>query len=352
MLAIVLALVACRAPAVAEPPGPDPAAPTGDTGSAAGSGGRSDTTTAASPQGDSGPHPADSGPHTADSGAPSGASPSCPDLVGGEPPVVVAGAVTGHGDDDAGTCGGAGEEDVSISFTAPVAGPYALSLVGSPPGSTTALLVVRDGCGGAELACRPGIREGSGGPILLDLAAGQEIVATVDGAWSQGARDYTLTFEEVPATETDCADAVDGDFDGLVDCQDPDCASASACAPTCPEFVLPATPFDVAEDESGASDDVATSCALGAMPDHTWGFVAPADGFYLFWVDDALAEHHLAIRDGDCAGVELDCGSLDYGISQVGAALTAGQTVVLVVEGDPYDGPSNGGPYTLHGSGP
>lgn len=127
-------------------------------------------------------------------------------------------------------------------------------------------------------------------------------------------------------------------------------ASGETASPpeACPAFVTPAPPFVVYGDNTGATDDYAPSCGGGGYGDQTWVFTAPVDGYWFFWTDNAATGTYntLAVYDA-CGGVELDCAGNDYGISWVAATVHAGDSVVLVVDGDTSYHPE--GPYQLVG---
>lgn len=135
--------------------------------------------------------------------------------------------------------------------------------------------------------------------------------------------------------ERDCADDLDEDGDGDVDCQDADCVGDPLCWVCAPDdlgdavgtLVTSATPLD---------DHFSGSCggAGGAELLYTW--TAPADGLYSF---DTMAQSRdtvLYLLDGGCEGGELACNERPSSTqrSVVSASLTAGQTVTVVVDSD------------------
>jgi hypothetical protein len=77
----------------------------------------------------------------------------------------------------------------------------------------------------------------------------------------------------------------------------------------------------------------------------TYEFTAPADGTYTFDTVGSLYDTVLYVLDG-CEGAELDCDD-DSAVgtqSEVVLTLTAGQTVIVVVDGFS----SNSGDYVLN----
>ncbi|MBX3249072.1 MAG: CAP domain-containing protein [Myxococcales bacterium] len=145
------------------------------------------------------------------------------------------GAVTLSGStDDAprdvqGSCGGRGRELV-FHWTAPFAGRYVFDTEGS---DFDTVLYVRESCDGAELGCNDDV---GGGPLhsrlTLDLEACQSVVVYVDGFDPNDTGAVRLS---VTTRETVCDDGLDNDGDGLVDCDDPDCALACGPAATWPD---------------------------------------------------------------------------------------------------------------------
>ena len=80
-------------------------------------------------------------------------------------------------DAHAGSCGGDASQDVTAAWSAPSAGLYAFTTRGS---LADTVLYARPSCNGDELACN----DDSGGQsaaLALDLAAGEQVLLTVDG---------------------------------------------------------------------------------------------------------------------------------------------------------------------------
>ncbi len=262
--------------------------------------------------------------------------------------------------------------DTTVEFTAPTAGTWGFSTNGS---AYDTVLVVLDGCGGAELACDDDSGEGTRSQLSVDLLAGQTVILGVDGSSPIQQGDFVLTAFPVDATETSCTDLVDNELDGLDDCADPecvgdpacvetcaggvdedrdgatdcvdsDCSADPTCAPTCPTDTL-AGAGSVSGDLLGRPDAETLSCGgFGPSSDATVEFTAVNTGRHRFALDpDATAfDAALGLLDA-CGGNELDCAN---GFSLVGdewlaADLTAGDTVVVVVEAAFGDG----GAWTL-----
>jgi hypothetical protein len=246
-------------------------------------------------------------------------------------PMSLSGSTAGAGDDWSPACSAGEGEDVALSFVAPSTGRFLFDTLGS---SFDTVLYVLDGCDGGELSCN----DDYGGPTSAapaDLEAGQGVVVVVDGFQEAGA--FTLHVGEIPAVESSCEDGLDEDFDGRLDCLDPDCPPCSDCA----DQVLGAPPSSVSGNTTGAPDTSIGSCdvsvGIGAS-DTQVAFTAPADGRYAFHLtEDTQFDSVLYVLDG-CGGLELGCddyfdafGSL--GQETVVVELVANQYVVAVVDG-------------------
>lgn len=119
--------------------------------------------------------------------------------------------------------GGQGGEAI-FTWTAPRAGSFEISTNGSS--FDTMLYVLSDG---TEIACNDDISNSNRSSTLqLTLDACQTLDIVVDGYNPSDSGAFNLT---VRGIETACDDELDGDGDGLVDCDDPDCPS-SLCVDT------------------------------------------------------------------------------------------------------------------------
>ena len=116
--------------------------------------------------------------------------------------------------------------------------------------------------------------------------------------------------------------------------------------PDCPAMDLgSAAPLTVMGDTTGLPDVVPTSCSFNSG-EMTYSFTAPADDTYTFDTNGSTFNTVLSVREATCGGAELDCNDDTVGQdSQVSVPLTAGQTVIVVVEG--YF-PADYGAFTLH----
>lgn len=139
------------------------------------------------------------------------------DAGSAEGPGVMTGSTCGAADDlTVATCGDVIlSPDITIGWTAPAAGSYTFSTVGSD--FDTLIVAQDDQCG--ELACNDDGFSGRTSAVTVDMADGEEIWLTVD-AYANGCGNFVLN-----VAESACADA-DGDAvcDGNDVCQGYDLA--------------------------------------------------------------------------------------------------------------------------------
>ena len=237
----------------------------------------------------------------------------CPaEDLGNTAPQTSGGTTTGLPNVYDSTCAGGGGPEIGLSFTAPVDGTYVIDTNGS--GFDTVLSVL-DGatCAGAQLACDDDGGNGTQSQIVIDLAAGQEVVLMVDGYGATSAGNYTVNI-------------------GVI-------------AGTCPDLDLGSTvPQTVNGDTSTGDNSGGATCGGLAGNDEAWTFTAPNDGVFVFDTIGSVTDTILYVLDGDCNGASLGCNDDATGTaSAVTVPLTAGQEVVVVVDGDAV-----GGAYTLN----
>ena len=143
-----------------------------------------------------------------------------------------------------------------------------------------------------------------------------------------------------------CTDGVDNDFNGLRDCLDPACSLEPICDITCADEVLTDyVPFSYLGSTRGAGNDTdPTTCAFSNADDLAFGFVAPADGTYVFDTGGSSYDTVLYLLDG-CGGREIDCNDDAIGLqSRVSATMQTGDVVIIVVDG--YS--ANNGNFSLN----
>jgi hypothetical protein len=122
----------------------------------------------------------DSAPGTACVGT---ATPNCPTaggLLSLANTTSMGGPTDNNGDGLSGSCGGAGADERTVQYLVQQAGTYVFTTRDS---DYDTVLYIRDGdCTGAELACNDNFGALFTSQVTLTLAAGQTIIAIVDGA--------------------------------------------------------------------------------------------------------------------------------------------------------------------------
>ena len=165
------------------------------------------------------------------------------------------------------------------------------------------------------------------------MDAGQSVVIVVDGFEPADAGDFTLSVTELPTSELSCDDGLDDDLDGLIDCDDPDCALEVRCTPVCPQGSLGVPPETVYASTVGQLDQQDPGCVQSNAGDLSWEFTAPADGSYTFDTVGSNFDTVLFALDS-CGGTELACNDDTVGVrSEITVDLLAGETILVVVDG-------------------
>jgi hypothetical protein len=144
--------------------------------------------------------------------------------------------------------------------------------------------------------------------------------------------DYGLDGVSWISRERDCADGVDDDGDGAIDCDDPDCSGDLACL-TCPGEDLGSAVGNHVWTGTASTGGILTGSCGGDGYEATFGWTAPAAGWYSFDTAGVYEDTVLYLLDGDCDGAELACNDDVVGTrSGLGIELTDGQEVTVVVD--------------------
>lgn len=233
-------------------------------------------------------------------------APPCPETdLGSTLPVAVTGTTVGGASLLDGSCGGSDSPERTFLYIAPVTGTYIIDTAGSTFSPT---LYVRDGtCSGAELACSN--QDGAApSQLTMALTGGQQIVIVVDG--------FAYYYSSPSG----------GDFQLHV-----------ALAPPCPETDL-GSPLQVSASgtTAGGADAISASCGSSGAPERTFLYTAPVTDTYIIDTLGSSQSTVLYVHDATCAGAELAC---DNTSNVVALPLTAGQSVVIAVEGYYSTGP-------------
>lgn len=136
--------------------------------------------------------------------------------------------------------------------------------------------------------------------------------------------------------EEDCGDGVDGDGDGLVDCEDGDCLGVGLCS--CPDELLGAVAglALAGGDTGGAGDDSSGTCGGDGAPDVALSWIAPETDTWTFDLTGSNRDFDTVLyaRDGGCDGPELACNDDASGPqSAITLDLAEDQPITLVVDG-------------------
>ncbi len=300
---------------------------------------------------------------------------------------LATGTTVGRVDNHTPSCNsGNRAEDVTYTWTAPRDGTYVVSTDGSS--FDTVLYVEQGDCTSLQsVACDDDGGESTQSLVRLDLQNGEQVLITVDG-FSTSSGDYVLNI--TPAEEGDCADGADDDYDGVTDCDDPDCEfgcpevrctdgadqdgdgaidcddsdcdTAPACTPeadcgdgldddsdgatdcddpACTTVVdgnLGAAigPRVVRGSTRGAGNDNATACGASRSEERTYTWRAPRKGLYAFATDNSAFDTVLSIEESTCTtAVELECDDDDGAgnRSRIERMLNANDSLVLNIEG-------------------
>jgi hypothetical protein len=155
--------------------------------------------------------------------------------------VISTGTTVGQGNDYPSTtsCGSSSSSgtDVSVEWLAPATGCWSFNTFGS---AFDTVLRVWSGCGGSLVSCNDdtydGVSSYSRSQVNnISLRAGDDALLIVDGWNSSSSGAYTLNAamtlpgRNCAGAEVSCADGVDNDSDGAIDCADSTCAGLDGC---------------------------------------------------------------------------------------------------------------------------
>ena len=134
-----------------------------------------------------------------------------------------------------------------------------------------------------------------------------------------------------------CGDGLDDDCDGLVDCDDADCANDAACyvPPSCDLVDLGSDWGMALWTGTTATQERSGSCG-GEGPEVMFAWTAPAAGVWVFDTEGSRADTVLYVRQASCEGPEMACNDDTpdaTGLhSAVEVELELGQTIYVVVD--------------------
>ncbi|MGK3989865.1 MXAN_6577-like cysteine-rich protein [Sorangium sp. So ce136] len=231
--------------------------------------------------------------------------------IGATAPQVVTGTTLGADTYFGLACVAAGSTEMVYRFTAEKAGGYRFDTAGSSYDTALGLLTT-DICD--ELACNDD-RGGAEASATLSLDEGQAVFVVVSG-YNGAQGDFVLSIDPL-------------------------------APPACPAGTIePTLPQTITGDTHLRSDSVAPSCGSIDTADSSYAFTAPRAGRYIFDTYGSSYDTVLELRSGTCSGSVISCSDdvMEREQSRVIANLTAGQTVVAIVDG--ADGAD--GPFTLN----
>ncbi|XXY47532.1 MXAN_6577-like cysteine-rich protein [Sorangium sp. So ce269] len=209
------------------------------------------------------------------------------------------------------SCGYSGGPEATYRFTAPADGLYTFDTEGS---TFDTILDVRSGsCAGPSLRCNDNVDpsgEVTTSRVSVRLSADQTVIVSLDSNSTSG--EYTLSVTQQEA-------------------------------PPCPLIDLASTvPQTVTGNNEDYPDILTPVCGSGSGGEATYGFTAPADGYYTIDTAGSSIATILSVREGGCGEVETDC--VDGGTaSRLLVWLDAGASIVISVDTDGAEGE-----YTLN----
>jgi glucose/arabinose dehydrogenase len=283
------------------------------------------------------------------------------------------------------SCGGGGNNapDASFRFTAPASGTYQIDTAGSA--LDTVLYVRNATCSGAQLACNDDTTGSLQSLVSVPLSAGQSVIIVVDG-FSTRSGAFTLTIGGVtgPTPTRTPTPVATSTATGTPAPSVPQTATPSptrtpmvtptatqspAATPSVPQTATPArtlTPTASSTLTPSATPTVGAVCpqvdlgstlptsysgsTVGAQnllggascggggnnaPDASFRFTAPVSGTYQIATAGSAFDTVLYVRNATCGGAQLACNDDANGTLQslVSVALSAGQSVVIIVDG-------------------
>ena len=194
----------------------------------------------------------------------------------------------------------------------------------------------------ADVGCTPGACAAYGDhTVSWAVTPGSTWYLVVDGYNGQHSP-YDLTLDVVETTqavEGSCDDALDADADGLVDCDDPDCAADAACNQ--PASCVPSRLIGCGESDTWNNDAFGSWSSVSAYgcvgwnesgPEYTYLFEPTADASVTVELGGMSADLDLFVL-GNATGTcdAQDC--VVHGNSSATFDASAGEPVYLVVDG-------------------
>ena len=175
-------------------------------------------------------------------------------------------------------------EDVWFSYTASCDGTATIGTCEGGTSGQDTVLIVYDGaaCPAAGDPCLASNDDSCGSPafaseLSMAVTAGNSYLIQV-GAWNGGVVAGDLDISLASPAESNCADGIDDDCDGLTDCDDSDCAGSSDCSNDDCAGAYPVGEGTHAYDTTGSTVDGPNDCDSNMVDDVWFSYTPSANG--------------------------------------------------------------------------
>ncbi|MBR59025.1 MAG: hypothetical protein CMH54_13535 [Myxococcales bacterium] len=283
--------------------------------------------------------------------------------------VLIGGSTTGYSNDTSqqlcqDTTYQSSGPDMVYSYTAPESGLYDVTLTPILAGETyfDPALYFSSSCPFSVASCSESVDQNPDmGPesTTLGLEKDETVFIYVDGFLSNHHGDFELQVDLSMAAEVNCDDGLDGDEDGVVDCEDSDCSSNPIC-PTLGDscalpFQITSLPYNYSDNTQSYNnsfyhpdqicpDPTSTfgynlASVGGASPDVVFEFTPASHGVYRVGLEPVSGFEVVTIWVDDCPDAELptNCiagADLSFGVvSELLVPMAADTTYYIVLDG-------------------
>ena len=231
--------------------------------------------------------------------------------------------------------------DVWFEYTASASGTATIETCGSLGSMDDTVLIVYDGAAGCPVAgsaCLASDDDGCTTPnfsstVAVPVTAGGTYLVQV-GGWNgaTGTSDLSISLGGGPAPTENCANGVDDDGDGLIDCEDADCDLDPACIAPPVENCTNGTDDDgdgLADclDSDCANDPSCVTSGFSLIADDATVTYSPDTGVGSFAATVSVSEDSTSAgypnnTQGFSFGIAHDSGLLSVGTFAAGTALS------------------------------
>ena len=233
------------------------------------------------------------------------------------------------------------DTDVWFEYTASASGTATIETCGSLGSMDDTVLIVYDGAAGCPVAgsaCLASDDDGCTTPnfsstVAVPVTAGGTYLVQV-GGWNgaTGTSDLSISLGGGPAPTENCANGVDDDGDGLIDCEDADCDLDPACIAPPVENCTNGTDDDgdgLADclDSDCANDPSCVTSGFSLIADDATVTYSPDTGVGSFAATVSVSEDSTSAgypnnTQGFSFGIAHDSGLLSVGTFAAGTALS------------------------------